>query len=77
VKVLDGETGFAYQENSCQGVMGAMERALTIYDQPEQHRHMQQAAVKNIMNCHTWRHVMSEYIVLYEQAQELTIGAGQ
>lgn len=77
VKVVDGETGFAYQENSYQGVIGAMERALAIYEQPEQHRQMQQTAVKNILNCHTWHHVMSEYILLYEQAQGLTVGAGQ
>ena len=77
VKVLDGETGFAYQENSCQGLIGAMERALMMYEKPEQHRQVQQAAVKIIFACHTWRHVMSAYILLYEQAQGLTVGATQ
>ena len=77
VKVLDGKTGFAYQENSYQGLVGAMERALVLYEQPEQHQRMQKAAVENIFACHTWQHVMSEYILLYEQAQGLTVGAAQ
>jgi len=77
VKVLDGETGFAYQENSSQGLISTMERALALYEQPEKHLRMQQAAVKNIFACHTWQDVMSEYILLYEQAQGLTVGTAQ
>jgi len=76
VKVLDGETGFAYKKNTVTALSEAMHRALTVfYNKPELHR-MQQNAVETILNHHTWQHVMHAYIDLYKEAHQLTSGPG-
>ncbi|WP_232362478.1 glycogen synthase [Desulfogranum mediterraneum] len=76
VKVIDGLTGFAYQDNSSTALMEAMGRALEVYQQPEILLEMQQAAVQRISDYHTWDKVMLHYIRLYEQARAILPGAG-
>jgi starch synthase len=69
VKVIDQETGFAYQEHAPEALAAAMQQALHVY------RHdrgklaaMQQAAVERIRNRHTWQQVVQEYLSLYQHA---------
>jgi starch synthase len=69
VKVLDGETGFTYQEHAPEALAAAMQQALQL------HRHdqarlaaMQRAAVERIRSRHTWQQVSQDYLALYRQA---------
>ncbi|MCW5206870.1 glycogen/starch synthase [Desulfobulbus sp. F5] len=69
VKVMDKETGFAYQEHAPEALATAMQQALQLY------RHdrakliaMQRAAVERIRNRHTWEQVTQDYLSLYRQA---------
>lgn len=69
VKVLDRETGFAYQEHTPEALAGAMSQALDLYrDAAERLVGMQRAAVENIRAYHSWQHVMEEYLSLYQKA---------
>ncbi len=69
VKVLHQETGFAYQQHSPQALAAVVQEALQVYRiQPEQIQAMQRAAVERIHNRHTWKQVMQDYLVLYQQA---------
>lgn len=69
VKVIDGETGFAYRQHSPTALAAAMGRALTAYgEEPATIARMQQAAVRRIAAHHTWEKVMEAYMVLYRQA---------
>ena len=72
VKVIDGETGFAYDENTPEALALVMGRALTTYaDDPGAIRTMQMAAVERIARLHTWEKVMDDYLLLYRQARNL------
>ncbi len=69
VKVVDGDTGFTYVENTPAALGAIMDRALEVYrDDPGLLLRMQQQAVARIFKHHTWQKVMSDYMVLYEQA---------
>ncbi len=69
VKVLDGETGFAYQEHQPEALAAAMQQALRLYRQERgQIAVMQRAAVGRIHERHTWERVMQDYLALYRQA---------
>ncbi|MGD9947929.1 MAG: glycogen synthase [Desulfobulbus sp.] len=69
VKVIDGETGFAYQEDTAAALTQTIVRAMAIYrDEPNQFLRMQQAAVRQIHAKHTWKQVKEAYIALYQQA---------
>ena len=69
VKVIDGETGFSYDDNSAAALAEAMSRAMAVYAQgPEAISRMQVAAVERIEQRHTWRHVMAAYLALYREA---------
>jgi starch synthase len=69
VKVLDRETGFAYQEHTPDALAETMRQALSLYrDDPAQLIVMQKAAVRRILTHHSWRHVMEDYLALYQQA---------
>ncbi len=72
VKVLDGQTGFSYSDNTSMALAAAVSRALAIYHQdPDRIRTMQRAAVEQIDRCHTWRKVMDVYLLLYQQALQI------
>jgi starch synthase len=69
VKVLDRETGFAYQQHSAEALATTMSQALAMYQEaPEQLKAMQKAAVQHIQAHYTWQHVMREYLSLYQKA---------
>jgi len=69
VKVIDGETGFAYKEHKSAALMGAMQKALqTFREHPEKIRAMQQAAVRHINANYTWDKVLARYLSLYHEA---------
>ncbi|HET98265.1 MAG TPA: glycogen synthase [Desulfurivibrio alkaliphilus] len=68
VKVVDGVTGLAYSEHKSAALMGAMQRALTLFRQePEKMLDMRQAAVQHIQKHYTWQKVMRQYLELYRQ----------
>uniref|UniRef100_UPI0040572CBD glycogen synthase n=1 Tax=Candidatus Electronema sp. TaxID=2698783 RepID=UPI0040572CBD len=69
VKVLDGETGFAYQEHAPEALAAAMQQALGLHrSDPARLDAMRRAAVARIHERHTWERVMQDYLALYRQA---------
>ena len=71
VKVQDGETGFAYANNTPKTLAAAMQRASAVFrDDPARIQEMQRAAVERIQRYHTWEKVMEEYLRLYRQATQ-------
>jgi len=69
VKVVDGVTGFAYQEHSSEALMAAMSRAIQVFrEQPAVIRTMQKEAVLNIHKHYTWDKVIEHYLRLYHDA---------
>jgi len=69
VKVIDGETGFAYDEDSAAALTQTIARAMAVYfEEPERFLQMQQAAVRRIHEQHTWSQVMTAYAALYRQS---------
>ncbi len=68
VKVLDRETGFAYQQHSAKALAKTMALALEIYQEtPEQLNTLQKTAVQHIQTHYSWQHVMSKYLSLYNK----------
>jgi len=77
VKVMDGQTGFSYSDNSSTALAAALSRALTLFHRdPDRIRTMQMAAVERIVHCHTWERVMDAYLLLYQQARQMSCRAG-
>ncbi len=73
VKVVDGQTGFGYEDNSPENLTQTMQRALDAYRDKSSIRKMQMAAVERIDRFYNWNKVMKHYIVLYKKAiTELT-----
>jgi starch synthase len=71
VKVVDGETGFAYHQHSGVALAEAMQRAVGIYRASRATiRDMQKAAVALIHAQYTWDKVMGRYLELYDTAKE-------
>jgi starch synthase len=72
VKVVDGVTGFAYQDHSHEALMAAMLRAMQVFrEQPATIRKMQKDAVLTIHKHFTWDKVMKHYMRLYRDAVHL------
>jgi len=73
VKVLDGRTGFAYNDHASAALAEAMQRSLALYSEdPEKLKKMQQAAVQRIRSHHSWQKVMQDYMGLYRDALEMS-----
>lgn len=71
VKVIDGETGFSYEEHSPAALSEALGRALALYrTDPAAVGKMQRQAVHRIREQHTWEKVMVRYLDLYQLAIE-------
>ncbi len=69
VKVLDSETGFAYQEHAPEALAAAMQQALSLHRSDQARLDaMRRAAVARIHERHTWERVMQDYLALYRQA---------
>ncbi len=77
VKVLDGETGFAYRENSPENLVEALELSAKAYRQRGIVRRMQRRAVARIHRLYTWEKVMKSYIRLYKNSRTRDIGPVQ
>lgn len=77
VKVIDGETGFGYEDNSPENLAKAMRRARQAYNKKPLIRKMQTAAVERIDRYHNWNQVMKHYIVLYKMAIAELKGKGE
>jgi starch synthase len=77
VKVLDGETGFAYRENSPENLVEALELSAKAYRQRGIIRRMQRRAVARIHRLYTWEKVMKSYIRLYKNSRARDIGPVQ
>lgn len=71
VKVIDGETGIAYQEGSVEALHGALVRAMNQYEDKKSMRKMQQMAVEVIKEKYTWSVVMEQYVELYAKAKTM------
>ncbi len=74
VKVVDGETGFAYEKQSVAALCRAVGRALHLYatDLPAI-RIMQSQAVELIYKRYTWKTVSKKYLQLYKKAKKHTL----
>lgn len=70
VKVIDGQTGFAYHQNTPETLVASLRQARQTYDRPDQLRRMQRDAVQRITDKFTWEAVMHEYLKLYKRAQQ-------
>jgi starch synthase len=74
LKVEDGVTGFAFSEYSSESLIGAMERAITVFRKsPAKILAMQEAAAKRVKQSCTWDRVVPRYLELYQKARE-TLG---
>jgi starch synthase len=73
VKVVDGVTGFAYEQNSPEKLHEAMHRALDVFQDQQRIRKMQKAAHAKIIKEHTWKRVMQDYVNLYKACRKKTI----
>ncbi|MDW7772939.1 MAG: glycogen/starch synthase [Desulfobulbaceae bacterium] len=77
VKVIDGRTGFSYEQHSAAALTATVRKSLEIYrSEPETIRRMQIDAVREIREKHTWKEVMQEYLDLYREAIILACTAG-
>ncbi|MCK5516350.1 MAG: glycogen/starch synthase [Desulfobulbaceae bacterium] len=68
VKVKDGYSGIAYQDNSPGGLMTALKRGLELFSDRDAVRTIQLQAVREIKEKYTWSKVMKKYIELYGKA---------
>jgi starch synthase len=69
VKIVDGETGFTYEEHQPEALAAAMQQALHLHrEERGRITDMQRAAVERIRSYHTWEQVMQHYLALYRQA---------
>ncbi len=75
VKVLDGLTGLAYEDESPGALLGALVRALRLYEKPVELKKMQVQAVKEIKRNYTWSTVMKKYVELYRRARDLQLNS--
>lgn len=70
VKVIDGKTGFTYQDQSVAALCQAIDQALYLYStDPGAIRKMQRQAVQLILERYTWDMVSKKYLQLYEKAK--------
>lgn len=70
VKVIDGVTGLAYQGDSPDDLLTALQRALDVYRNPELKRKIQFQAVKEIERNYTWSKIMQKYLELYRKSRK-------
>lgn len=72
VKVIDGETGFTYAEQSGDALLAAMQKALHLFhnSRPDIVR-MQKIAFNLIRKKYTWDNVMKRYLELYKLSRSL------
>ena len=70
VKVVDGQTGLAYQFNSVDNLRRCLHRANDLFTDKVRLRTMQREAIRLIRGKYTWEVIMQEYLKLYKRAIE-------
>jgi starch synthase len=70
VKVRDNVTGIAYQGDSPDDLLEALQRALVLYVDEPAKRRIQLQAVEEIVRKYTWTKVMRKYLELYREARK-------
>ena len=71
--VVDGITGFSYQQNHMIALSEAIQRALRIFHKyPKKMLELQQQAFNDVKVNHTWDLTLKEYIKLYHEAYART-----
>jgi starch synthase len=71
VKVIDGVTGFAFQEHTGTALVKSMEQAMYTFRNSKQTMgRMQKEAIQLIHDKYTWDKVMARYLKLYSKALE-------
>jgi starch synthase len=76
VKVIDGETGFAYEQHSTAALMLTVQKSLEIYrNEPRTIARIQKNAVERIRENHTWKEVMKQYLDLYGKSIAMTVAS--
>ncbi len=73
VKIRDGLTGIAYQGDTPDDLLHALQRALALFADGPARRRMQQQAVDEIRQHYTWSKVMRKYLELYREARKTQI----
>jgi len=73
VKIRDGLTGIAYQGDTPDDLLRALQRALALFADGPARRMMQQQAVDEIRQHYTWSKVMHKYLELYREAKKTQI----
>ena len=69
VKVLDGETGLSYEEQTEEALAKVMRKAVSLYKtEPDRIREMQKYSVEEIDRYYTWDKVVKNYLNLYKKA---------
>jgi starch synthase len=72
VKVIDGETGFAYRAHNSAALLGAILGAIELFrTSPEKIDAMRQSAVRHIHEHYTWDIVVERYLDLYARALKI------
>lgn len=72
VKVIDGLTGFAYEQHTADALTETVRKSLDVYrNEPEKILGMQKNAVRQIEEKHTWKKVMQKYLAIYRDAAEI------
>lgn len=74
VKVRDEYSGLAYQDNSPDGLMSALERAMELYRDKNAMRKIQVQGVREIEDKYTWSKVMKKYVQLYKKCKNQACG---
>jgi starch synthase len=69
VKVRDGKTGISYSGGTANALLGALQRALVLFENKAELRSMQRQAVELIQEKYTWNVVMKKYVELYKKAK--------
>ncbi len=69
IKIIDGETGFAYRHRGAEALMATMLKAKQVFmEDKAQIRAIQQKAVETVYEKYTWEKVMHRYEKLYEES---------
>jgi starch synthase len=73
VKVKNGVTGIAYRDDSPDGLLAALQKALIVYGDETLKRTIQQQGVEEIHQNYTWAKVMHKYLELYRETRKTQI----
>jgi starch synthase len=73
VKVKDGVTGISYQDNSPDGLVRGLEKAMVLDGDETLKRTIQQQGIEEIHKNYTWTKVMRKYLELYSETKKTQV----